>query len=443
MSNVYTKLFLKKEKQEKIYGFLILLILMGISLFFSFFSKKELQYKIRGKKSKIDFITLANISPSQVTVVWKTAKEEESSVFFGESPDKLVNHAIDELTGEKQKGLYHYSNLVGLEPDRDYFFAVKIGNELIGLGKEPFKFHTPYKFLPSNIPPLIGKIEDKNGKPLGRKVVFLQIKDCFPLAGITGEKGEWVIPLGLVFDIQGKKKREISRKSKFELKVLGEDLTARGSLDVFMNYQSPLVVGKDYIFELSSKEFLKRKKIGKSKKYKVLLIYPRPGSKISNAKPLIKGKGVPYENVFVEIEARKKIILKTQVDEEGYWHANLPLRLDVGKYLIKIKTKDINGKNIELIRDFYITKSGETVLSVSTSSASLTAIPTPTSTPTLTPTPTSVDFASTHSQSTPTSIRSLSKREVSPSPPVSGIFPYFSIFTALLFLSIGGLLLLK
>ncbi len=424
MSSLYTKLFLRKEENKW-----LTLAALGVILFtagfFVFFPLKGKGLKIQA--SDVEFVTLSNLTPSQVSVIWKTREAKESSILYGNSPDRFVEEVKDELKATSGKaGVYHYVTLQGLQPDREYYFVIKVGKKLVGKGGVPFKIKTPSQFLPSQKPPLVGKIIGKDGQPEKGRIVILQIEGVFPLSTITGEKGEWIIPLGLTFDKEGRKKVELSGKERFEFQVLGASLVARGSLNAFIDYTSPLKVGREYFFEGEGKKRVNVPKGKVNKKYKVLLTYPKQGATISNARPLIKGKGVPYEEVLVEIESKKRIVLKTTVDENGDWQVSLPFKLSPGRHIINVFTKDSQGGPVEIVRDFYIAKSGESVLSAATPSASLTTTPEPTPTTPPTPTPTKAIV--------PTS---------TPTPPVSGFDPNIIFALSVFFLIPGVLLLLK
>lgn len=435
MSSIYTHLFLRKRQENKLFFLIALFVLMFFSLVFIFLPAKKIS--IKGKTSEIVFLTLTNLTSSQVSVIWKTNRPMRSFILYGEFANKLTFVAEDKLEEDGKESIYHYATLSGLNPSTIYFFAIKVKNKLVGRGVEPFRIKTPPQFLPSKKSPLVGRIIDRKGKPLKRKIVILQIEGAYPLSSITGEKGEFVIPLSLIFDKEGRKKIEISGKEKFELRVLGEDLVVKGSLMQFLEYPLPLRVGSQYFFSAAEnkKIELKKKKV-KREKYKVLLLYPKEGAVISNLRPLIKGRGIPYESVLVQIGGKKNIVLKTYVDEEGFWQADLPFKLSPDKYIIRVKTRDKNGEEVEIVRDFRITKGGESVLSVATPSATLE--------PTLPKTPTPTTFPSMTSTPMPTPTQTPKpSRLISPQPPVSGFDPKFVFGLSFLFLLPGVLLLLR
>ncbi len=430
MSRLYSRLFLKKEEGNRWLTLIALgVVLLASGIFVVFPLDKK---RLRIKASDIEFVMLSNLSSSQVTIVWKTREAKDSSILYGESPERLVKEVEDELKIISGKAsVYHYATLQGLKPSRDYYFVIKVDNKLVGKGDVPFRVRTPSQFLPSQKPPLVGKIIGKTGKPEEGKILILQIEGAYPLSTLTSEEGEWVIPLSLVFDKEGKRKVELSGKEKFELKVLGLDLVATGTLESFMEYSLPLKAGKEYFFEkkTGSKNPQDIKKIADNRNYRVMLTYPKQGATISSARPLIKGKGVPFEEVLVEIESKKRIILKAIVDEEGDWQVSLPFKLPPGRHIINVFTKNSQGDSVEIVRDFYIAKSGESVLSAATPSADLTVSPEPSPTPTFSFSPTP----------TPTKILSTT----TPTPPVAGFDPKYVFLISALFLVPGVLLLLK
>ncbi len=440
MSNLYSRLYLQKKSSKLVFFLVFALGLWGMILGSLFFLRKDF---VKATDQQIKFMTIVNLSASQIGVVWQTQEAGESYIIYGSDIQALSEVAKDlyaDKAGKVRK--FHYAELRNLKPKTKYYFLIWDGKRFIGRSKNtPFSFQTPDYYLPAKTSPLIARLIE-GSQPVANRLLFLQIEGFMPLATLTEEDGSFIFPMGLVFGNKNMERKTPSGKERFELRLLGDEdrIIAKGILQGFWDYTGILEVEKEYDFfnvDTSRKPrsivVSEEEEIGKENE--ILLIYPRQNAVISELNPLIRGRGVPQRDVVVEMRGPKIIVYKTAVDERGDWWADIVDPLPPGDYELVVRTTDEGEKEVVMTRNFSITKSGESVLADATPEADLT----PTPTEVIDPTP-------TLSPPTPTPTRALAEpdQETTPTPPVSGFdFNILGISAVVALISAGVLSLLR
>lgn len=110
---------------------------------------------------------------------------------------------------------------------------------------------------------------------------------------------------------------------------------------------------------------------------------PTEGQALSFNKPLIRGTGVANREVSISLSGQVTQIGKTKVSDKNIWQWTPSYPLTPGKYSLTMTSSDSTSKKISQTRNFFVLKSGESVLSASTPSATLIPFPTDTPTPTI------------------------------------------------------------
>ena len=428
-SNIYSRLFFQDRRQEvKLFLIFALLVWVVFAVMF-FFRKKEV--KVAGQN--IRFMTLVNLSASQAGVVWQTDEPAESYILYGPSIEALSERAEDvysEKSGKIRK--FHYAELKNLKPKTKYYFLIWDGKGFVGSTKDsPFFFTTPDYYLPAKTSPVVARISQGN-KPAGGKLLFMQIKGFMPLAAISEPDGSFLFSLGLLFESSDLKRKVPSGREDFELRILEDagKTIASGKLQGIIGYTGSLDITKEYSFFASPTQkkpaIVKAESREKTQEKKVFLSYPKEGAVISELNPLIRGTGVIGKDVVIQLKGPKVIVYRTIVDEMGDWWADITDPLPPGDYELVVRTVDEQNKEVEMTRNFSITKSGESVLGDATPEAGLTLTPTPTFFPTPTPTP----------QPTAAPVES----DTTPTPPVSGFDFNTVAFSAIAAIIFAGIL---
>jgi len=379
-------------------------------------------------------VMITNLSAYGLTVSWLSGEKTQGFIALDENQN-LSQTFFDERDGEKNLGQYytHYVNIKNLNPDSLYYFKI------ISQGKSFDQNGFPYqvKTLPSfsgSLPetePCYGTVLNRNNTPAEANIVYLTFKGALPLSALTKSSGNFLIPLNLAVraDLNGyflpqeKEKEEITIRANLQ-----EMATATADID----NDAPLptiILGKSYDFrtEKESQSLAKSdfplKVLGSEEVERgVAILFPKENLPLLDPKPVFKGTGFPREKVIIKIESAEIIEESVVVDPNGVWFFRPKKSLSPGKHSLTMTTKNDQGKEITLSREFYILESGSQVLGEATPSATLTPTPLATATPTVALTPTV----------TPTSV---------PITPTPSLIPGFT-FPTISFLSFGILLFL-
>jgi len=341
----------------------------------------------RGSKKIVRQLRLVNPSHNQVGMFWQTDEKETGWLIYGYSELGLNKVALDERDLQDKRNLF-YNHLVvlkNLEPDTRYFYKIVSNNQL---GKA-FSFKTPLNLsFASNLSPAYGKIIRENGDPLKDAVVILFFDQAYPLATLSKTTGEWLLPLNSILNKDTMKTQSVDSKDKLTLEIFGEE-KKKTQIIADVSHISPLpqtvIFGKNYKF-LSTGNVLSTSTESKTQISKIEILFPKEDAVIPVGTPLIKGTAIPGSEIAVTIDSAKSYSFKTVTDKDGVWRILLTEQLPPGSHVLKMVTKDANGKNVELTRKFIIAKSGEQVLAAATEEATPTFTPTTTPSPSLTPT---------------------------------------------------------
>ncbi|MBI4225821.1 fibronectin type III domain-containing protein [Candidatus Roizmanbacteria bacterium] len=428
----YSKYFFPQEPKIPIP------ITIGVVLLLIFFLTRffgSVSLPSRASKKTLRQLKVVNLSHNQAGVFWQTDEKETGWVNYGQSEGVLDNVALDERDLQDRRNLFHdhLSILKNLQPDSNYFYKIVSNNQLVeAIDGRSFSFKTPPNLaISSNLNPAYGKIIRENGEPLTDALVILFFEQAYPLATLSKTTGEWLIPLNIILNKNTLKVQTVGLEDKLSIEIYSDD-KKKTQIITNLSRISPLpqtvIVGKNYNF-LSEENILSASSVKKVELNKIEILFPKESTIIPGSKPLIKGTAIPDVEVEVTIDSAKSYSFKTIADKEGVWKVIVTEELPSGLHTLKVTTKDLNGKVVQLTRKFSIAKSGEQVLGEATAEA------TPTFTPTGIPTVTPMPFPS------PT-IFPIKSPTISITPPTSGIdiIPVSAASVSLIILGIGVLL---
>lgn len=414
------------QKSAKVPTILFLILVSFISLFLiKIFSAKPLPS--RASKKKLRQLSVLNVSYNQVGVFWQTDNKEVSWLIYGEKDNKLDKVVIDEkdLHNKKNPYLNHYVLIRNLEQNRDYYFKIISDNQLISdSDSRPFFFRTSSDLpISTSISPAYGKVMNSNGTALASGVVILTLKNSYPLLSLLKLSGEWLIPLNNIVDKDTQKTRRLAKNESGQIEIYSED-GEKTSIEIIVENLSPLpqtvIIGKDYTFT-SKEDVLAAYSKASNSLQKISIIFPKEEAVIPGDSPLIKGTALPGAEVFIMINSKINYSARVTAGSDGIWSVTPKQTLSAGQHSLTIITKDEQGKEVKLTRQFTIAKSGEQVLGDATPEPTLTRVPTPIPT-VITTTPVSISQ--------------------SPTPPRSGFDPLpLSIISGSLILAGLGILI--
>jgi len=384
----YSQLYLKNKSTIPLP--LAIFVIFIITIFFAnIFHKQSLSSK--ATKKLLKRLEITNLNPNQATVVWETEGKTTGYILYGENSQKLTLIALDErdTANNKNKFSFHYVNLKNLSPQKKYFFVIMSDNQVIKkYENEPFSFYTPGDKLQNKTPTLIyGKVFKETNVSLANAIVFLNLKDYYSLSSFTKETGEFLIPLSVVYSLKDLKPKLPSVEEKVLIEIISEEglkTKVEGKISQLSPIPQPLFIGKDYSFIFEEHVLGVATEVESYKKGEIKIIYPQENAVIPGFTPLIKGTALPNKEVLIHLfqqGGKKNYSARIKVDKNGFWSIKFSENLALGNYLLELKTKDDQNKEIELQRRFRLIGNQAIfgrVLGEATPSATIEPQPTPT-----------------------------------------------------------------
>ncbi len=333
-------------------------------------------------------VRISNLSDSSFVISWITEKPVTGFVKIN---DKKI---FDSRDNNSPLGIYkvHYVEVKNLEIKEEIAYTIVSAG--IDFPQEkiiilPEKIVNPIQILPLN-----GEIQTASGKAASGAIIYFSMDKASLWSLFIYGKTNWLMPLSSIRNADladyfcktndcnddFKAKMEIfseegnslvlatlgNLRPQKEIVILGEnaDLTISESAEITPAFEA--IDDKQNIKGLSTAISVK-----KANTQTVEILNPKENAALPYVKPFIRGFGIPNEEVIITLESKAKQVGKTKVRDDGTWYFTPFNSLDAGKHILTITTKDKNGKTITLNRQFYILKSGESVLSEATAEATI------------------------------------------------------------------------
>lgn len=365
----YSQYFLQQEKKipTPISIIIILFILLVVFRVFNYTSTP-----LKAVKKSLKQLKIVNLSNNEATLIWETEEATVSWIVYGENKNPNIT-ALDErdLSEKKTKRKYHISNLKNLKSQTTYYFKILTEEYLIEDAKgSAFSFKTSANPLPASVSqPIYGKIINIDNTPLSNAIVMLSVDSKATFGVITTENGEWLIVPRF--------SNSIAKEKLIKIEILNETGQTTTINALFQNL-SPLpqtvIIGQDYNFLEEENNVLSAQIKAGDKSKNIDIIFPRERMIIPGNNPLIKGIGLPNKEVVVFVESPTTYSFRVKVSKNGEWKVLVPEALTPGEHKVTAITQDAQGKEIKIVRNFQIIKSGEQVLGDATGSATPTLI---------------------------------------------------------------------
>ncbi len=144
-------------------------------------------------------ISLANISPTQATIIWQTDFPIDGSVIYGTNNPLLTNKQIDDRdtsSNNPKPRLSHFVTLKNLTPNTKYFY--KLATKEFVSSDLPLELKTSSNISgdnPTYPKPIRGVILDSDLKTVEDAIVKINIPGAQDLATFTTNSGSFLIPL--------------------------------------------------------------------------------------------------------------------------------------------------------------------------------------------------------------------------------------------------------
>ncbi len=423
---VYSKYFYPQQTRVPVVLSVVLILVIII-----FLAKLLGTPPVPSKASKVSVsnVNVVNVSNNAAGIYWQTENKEVGWVILGENQALLSNIVLDsrDVPEEKNPFRNHYVDLKNLKPNTNYYYKIVSNNQLVSQSNgQPFSFKTASNSsLASNLGPAYGKIIKENGQPLENAAVLLYFDNSIPLLSISKSTGEWLVPVNNILDKNSLQNKTVDEKTKLKVEIYDEEMNKtiiQADLSSLIPLPQTIIIGKDYSFSSGENVLSASSSNVAVDSHIVDILFPKDQAVIPGDNPLIKGLGIPKNQVNVLIDAPKGYRGQAVIDNDGVWEILLNNPLSPGNHVLTMTTKDDSGKTVTLTRRFTIAKSGEQVMGIATAEA----------TPTSTIIPTSVISPTTYYISlTPTV-----------SPPISGsdITPIAITSSSLIILGLGMIL---
>lgn len=432
---IYSKLYLKEKiKLPTVIGFLLVIFITVV--FSRFFLGLAGSSKALLKVAKR--VEITNLSPGQASIFWQTDKTESGWVAYGEvegNENKIVLDEKDLNNIGQKKGLYkiHLATLKELTPGKKYFFKMVSDNNqiIVQPNGSSFSFITPQNNLNSlqNISPAFGKILQSNSvDPLINSYILLSITGGYSLLTQIKSEGDgsWLIPLNQIYSKDSQNILTIAPKDK----IIIEIITSEGEVSTITTVKSKIsplpqttvfLKNKNFSFIEEENVLSASTDLTTSTNNEIDIKYPEEGKLIPGKIPLIKGVGLPKTVMEITVNSKKTYSAVTTSDVNGNWSYLLPEDLELGPHTIVIKTKDKEGRDVTIKRNF-------TIIALQGNEGRV--LGTATGEPT-------IIFTTTPIPPIPTA-----PLNITTTPPVSGSNFFGTIFSSLSLIIIGGGILL-
>lgn len=408
---VYSQFYFKDK--SKIPTPLAAVILVVVSLVMGSLFFKGGPSNLRASKKNAKRVEVTNLSPYQTSVFWQNETAEEGFLLYGDGANNIKTVALDDrdVAAKKSRRRNHYVTIRRLEANKTYFFKIVSGRELIVKANgSPYSFTTPSTLgAASALPPAHGTVLKENLESEENAVVILSVDNFHRLSALTKSSGEWLIPLNSFISDRTLENKIPAGQTSVKIEIISEDnkiSVVNGRLDQLSPVASTIIIGRNYDLGSESNVLSAQSSAAAGANKTVDIIYPKEAALIPGKTPLIKGTALPGSQVFITVNSVKTFSATVATDRNGNWSYAVPENLELGSHTISVKTKDSEGKDVTLTRNFTIVgmDNAGRVLGEASASSTLTVTPTATATP------------------APTTVSSIT-----PTIPVSGITDFFPI----------------
>lgn len=355
-------------------------------------------------------VEVSNVTHNSFTLSWVTQGPANGIVAYGEDEEAqfLARDKRDIFDQKLNRYTTHWVQVVGLSPNRQYFFYIKSDNQRFDNGGNLYTVTTAEQAATpqANGVTAYGTVKDETGKALEGAVVLLGSGTMAMQSTITDPEGRWSLNLSGARSKDLKQSAQLTDESVLEVRVqggAGSNTTAKVAYTQLAPMPD-LQLGRTYDF-LSIKPSPSTAESGPQKsqfglipqlgavqdqgRKEVTIWNPQENEALATNQPLFIGQAPAGVVLNVTLDAGANQVTGTaQVDDRGNWQWPAPKRLADGEHVVTASYTDQQKVQYQQSRVFTIV-TGSTMPAIeSTPSATITTsqmTPTPTRT---SPTPT-------------------------------------------------------
>lgn len=368
----YSDLYIKKK--PKIPTLLGIAVLVGSIFFMARFFLTDIPF-LRATPLPATNIQVANISPSGTTITWRTEQPTRGWVLYGTSENNISSIQIDDRDFQNKKIAYinHFVTLKTLRPNQKYFYKLVVNNQIVSASEDqPFEFTTlDVQTKVSNFPPAYGKVLQTNGAPLAGGVVVLDVPGAYPLATITKETGEWLIPLNYIVEESSTTIKTLSSNEPITITIFSEEKkisTIKTTGASLSPIPETIVIGSSYNFIEDKNVLAATASLPTPVPPKIEFTFPKKNPTIQAKNLFIKGFAAPNAQVTLEVNGPVKESIRVTADEFGVFRHQITTELKTGNYTITARAKDKEGHEFHAQESFAVDAVQAQVLASETSS---------------------------------------------------------------------------
>lgn len=438
---MYYNLDYKEKKIPTLLAMFFLFLIMG-SLTFVFRGRPQ-KTSIQAGEVSLKNFEITNCTPHSCTAIAQTANSMPMWIIYGEDPTRLTLTSSDvrDLAADKKGRINHYFEINNLAENKKYYCRFITDKGPAG-GICEFTTSPSFTTLTSNLAPVIGKITAKNGSPVARAIVVMEVEGANKLSTLTGDRGEWVIPFYPLTKRQSFQLFQPGPETSVKIKIIDDFGQETKIISNFKNLSQletkTIILGTDFNIKGETTDVLSASSYVDNKDITFDINIPKEDALVAGQKPLFKGTAQPGRRVKLIFAGRT---YTTYSDREGIWSLSLGAKVSPGKYILYAVLNGLQENEIKITRNFNILKDGESVLGEATSEAKITPSITPTVTPQISTAATaSATIAPTSQTLSPTPATSITSTSTPvPTTPQTGsnILPLSLVSGTLIILGIG------
>ncbi|OGG01360.1 hypothetical protein A2Z33_02315 [Candidatus Gottesmanbacteria bacterium RBG_16_52_11] len=372
-------------------------------------------------------IRLTNVSDTSFTVTWNTATPAVGSislsglsvsgqVFFDERDVNMAKKENSNMLSAITKpplGKYnsHSVSIRDLSPGNEYRYRI-VSNGRTYPSEAIIKTAVSLTQPEPGYEPAYGTVFTAENLPASGALVYLTLDGSQVLSSLVSDTGSWIIPINTIrTENLAAYLPSQERTDELITVVRGQEI-ASAVTDTLNDSPVPLILlGKSYDFRKTQAQApeaalpqlaifptaipTQAAVLGETslRNLKFSLTQPADKAALVSNLPLLSGTGIPGNTVLLEFGTGMMTQASAEIKPEGIWRYTPVNPIPAGKVVLKATSKDSTGKDVTIIREFEVLKSGTQVLGEATPSGTLspTATPVASQSPTiaLSPTPTS------------------------------------------------------